>query len=353
MHTDEPLDVLADWQSAGDLKPLPPILYTSGSILEREKSTIFDREWLCVGHVSEIANPGDYLTFDFVDTPIVVTRNRSGALRAFSNVCAHRSARLLDGSGHCAAIVCPYHSWTYDLDGRLRGAPFMDAGRIEGIRLPEIRIETWEGMIFATLDRDAAPLAPRLASLQGRIGGFDIAAMNVVWRFDDEFGCNWKVLVENFCESYHVFRVHRDTLEPDTPTSSVEVLSDGPGFNHHTMDYRANDSGAGKDHLCCIYPATTLAVRQGSGIWLSVRPATAATCRVTGWLAKSSPTEDDVASSIDATKAFLAEDRVIVSGVQKGLASGAGNNAPLSPMEATNWQFGRYIAERLLSFVQK
>ena len=159
------------------------------------------------------------------------------------------------------------------------------------------------------------------------------------------------MLVENFCESYHVFRVHQDTLESDTPTSSVEVLPDGPGFNHHTMDYVANPGDAGKDHLSCIYPSTAHAVRRGSSVWLSVLPETAATCRVTGWLAKSGQEKGDIASSIAATKSFLAEDKAVITGVQKGLASGMGNVAPLSHMEQTNWQFGRYLADRICCYL--
>jgi choline monooxygenase len=343
------LDELAEWRSGDEPVPMPPSIYTDESVAELEKSRLFAKEWICVGHESELKTAGDFLTFDILDTPIVVTRNRDGELSAFSNVCAHRSARLLDGAGRCAAIVCPYHSWTYDLDGRLRGAPFMEPDRIEGIRLPLIRLETWEGLIFANLDGDAPALAPRLEDLRSHIGAFDIAGMHVVWQFDDVFDCNWKVLVENFCESYHVFSVHRDTLEPDTPTSSVEVLADGPGFNHHTMDYREKECDASKDHLSCIYPATAHAVRRGSSIWLSVRPDTAATCRVTGWLAKTERPDEDLASSIEATKAFLEEDKAIIAGVQKGLESDRGNIAPLNHMEMTNWQFGRWLADHLLS----
>ncbi len=349
MKHERALDALASWQADSRRLPLPPPLYTDESVTALEKDRLFAREWICVGHQSELKAPGDYLTFDLLDTPVVVTRNRAGELGAFSNVCAHRSARLLDGRGHCAVIVCPYHSWSYDLDGRLRGAPFMEPEKIDGIRLPVIRLETWEGMIFVNLDNEAPPLGSRLEALHGRIGNFGIGGMHVAWRFDERFDCNWKVLIENFCESYHVFRVHKTTLEPETPTASVEVLPDGPGFNHHTMDYPAKDGGAGKEHLACLYPGTTLAVRAGGILWLSVLPVDAGTCRLTGWLARGPDSADDIDASIAATREFLAEDKAIIAGVQAGLASGAGNVAPLSDMEATNWQFGRYLAERLLA----
>ncbi|MEE3237008.1 MAG: Rieske (2Fe-2S) protein, partial [Pseudomonadota bacterium] len=184
MGADKTLEKLAAWQAGNQPMPLPPSAYTEDSVAELEKRRVLSNEWICVGHVSELKEPGDYLTFDLIDTPVIVTKNRANTLRAFSNVCAHRSARLLDGSGHCSAIVCPYHSWTYNLDGELRGAPFMEAWKIEGIRLTEVRLETWEGMIFANLDSEADALAPRLASLRQRIGGFGMSDIGVVWRFD-------------------------------------------------------------------------------------------------------------------------------------------------------------------------
>jgi len=337
--------------------PLPPEFYASDEMLTMEIESIFDREWLCVGHVSELNAPGDYLTFDLVGHPILILRDSANELRAFSNVCRHRSARLLDGSGNARLLVCPYHAWTYELNGKLRGAPFMKPEQVKDICLNGLKLEVWQGLIFVNLDQDAEPLAPGLESLRADIGEFNFEQMKVVHTYDDEVECNWKVLVENFCESYHVFRVHKKTLEPDTPTSSVEVQAGGPGYNHHTMRWLAATAGPGKkednrEHLCCIYPSMTFAIRASSVIWLSILPLTYNRLRLRAWVAKDKnvggATETDLDEELKLVAAFMAEDKIINTGVQKGLESGAGNRGPLNEMEKTNWQFGQYLAGKLL-----
>lgn len=335
--------------------PLPPEIYSSKDILKMEIENIFRREWLCTGHVSELKRPGDYLTFDLVDHPVLVVRDRADELRAFSNVCRHRSARVVDGSGNASVLVCPYHSWTYELNGQLRGAPFMKPEQVKDVCLNELQLEVWQGLIFVNLDQHTNPLAPRLESLREEIGQFNLAGMEVVHTYDDEVDCNWKVLVENFCESYHVFRVHKTTLETETPTSSVEVLPGGPGYNHHTMRcVRAESTNEEDDreHLSCIYPGLTIAIRTASTIWLSILPLTHNRLRLRAWVAKDlsagSATDSELEAEMEIVAAFMAEDKVINTGVQKGLASGVGNRGPLNEMERTNWQFAQYLANKLL-----
>ncbi len=287
------LDNLECWRANSETDtgriPLPPEFYSTEDVLKMEVDKIFRKEWLCAGHVSELKKSGDYLTLDLVGHPILVVRDRSNELRAFSNVCRHRSARLVDGSGSTNLFVCPYHSWTYELNGKLRGAPFMRPEQVKDVCLNDLRLEVWQGLIFVNLDQQAAALAPRLESLQHEIGEFNFAGMEVVHRYDDEIDCNWKVLVENFCESYHVFRVHKTTLEPDTPTSSVEVLPGGAGYNHHTMRCVTADSsnnGDNREHLSAIYPSLTFAIRNASTIWLSILPLTYNRLRLRAWVAR-------------------------------------------------------------------
>lgn len=355
----ELLKILDHWRAnsetgAGRI-PLPPKLYTSSDFLAMELEKIFTKEWSCVGHVSELKKPGDYLTFDLVRHPIVVVRDHCGELRAFSNVCRHRSARIVDGSGNTGLLVCPYHAWTYELNGKLRRAPFMKPEQVKDVCLSKLQIEVWQGLIFVNPDPHAESLAPRLESLQGEIGQLNFAEMQVVHTFDDELNCNWKVLVENFCESYHVFRVHKTTLEADTPTASVEVLAGGPGYNHHTMRFvttglmKEEDN---REHLSCIYPGTTFAIRPGSAIWLSILPLGCNRLRLRAWIARDShagrAAESEHEDEMARVAAFMAEDKIINTGVQKGLESGAGNRGPLHEMEKTNWQFGHYLAGKLL-----
>ena len=353
------LDLLDRWRQGSESGkgriPLPPEFYSSRNVLDIEVEKIFKKEWLCVGHISELKKSGDYLTFDFVRHPVLVVRDSSGELRAFSNVCRHRSARLVDGSGNARLLVCPYHAWTYELNGKLSGAPFMEPERVQDVCLNTLRLEVWQGLIFINLDEHAEPLAPRLEALRADIGRYDLAGMEVVHSYDDEIDCNWKVLVENFCESYHVFRVHKTTLEPDTPTSSVEVLPCGRGYNHHTMrcvNAASMNEEDNREHLSCIYPSLTFAIRTASTIWLSILPVSYNRLRLRAWVAKDHSagraTQSELNAEMELVTAFMAEDKIINAGVQKGLESGAGNRGPLHEMEKTNWQFGQYLADKLV-----
>ena len=356
MSKEQTLKLLAEWrlhsESDDVMLPMPASMYVADDIADLENRTVFRDEWICVGHEHEIVEPGSFLTFELLDQPLLLVRNLEGALRAFSNVCPHRSARIAEGRGRTRLLVCPYHAWSYDLDGQLKSAPYMEEEQVGSVCLQSVRIESWEGMLFVNLNAGAEPLAPRLSGLHKFVGPLDIRSRHVIHTFDDSFDCNWKVLVENFCESYHVFKVHKTTLEPETPTSSVEVLEGGAGFNHHTMDYRRRGEGPiVKDHLACIYPATVVAVSSETMIWLTVLPDTTGRCSVRGWLAKPPEkidSDEAVNADIHRTVEFLAEDKVIVAGVQRGLASGAGNRGLLNAMEKTNWQFAHYLAGKLL-----
>lgn len=359
------LERLAHWRDNSETSwgriPLPADFYSSEVIHEREIERIFRREWTCAGHVSELKAEGDYLTFDVVGHPVFVVHDHSGELRAYSNVCQHRSARLLSGNGNAKLITCPYHGWGYELDGRLRGAPLMKREQVENIRLNELRLEIWEGLIFVSLDPEADPLAPRLEPLRVHVRRFGLAAKQITFVADDEIACNWKVLVENFCESYHVSKVHRTTLEPYTPTSTVEVLDSGPGYNHHTVTDVKTPLGEpllstidedNKNHLTCIYPCMTMSIGTSGVLWLSVRPVGHRRLGYRVWIARdmaaADTTEASIKQEIEGMLAFMAEDKAIIAGVQEGLESQAGNRGPLNDIEKTNWEFGHYYARMML-----
>ena len=123
-------------------RAMPPEIYTSADVLAVEQERLFRKEWICVGRASAIAEPGAYLTYEIAGQPVIIVRDRAGNVRAFSNVCLHRMSVLLEGRGRTSAIVCPYHAWSYGLDGALLAAPHME--RTTGFckadyRLPELR----------------------------------------------------------------------------------------------------------------------------------------------------------------------------------------------------------------------
>ena len=217
----------------GRRQALPPAAYSDGEMLALERRQIFARAWIAVAHISQLRAVGDYITFEIAGHPVLAVHGADGKLRAFSNVCQHHSAPVAAGSGRRTVFRCPYHAWTYGLDGALLGAPYMDKAALGGIALPPLALETWQGLVFVNLDAAAPPLAPDLTALEPRIAPLVLERQQTVLCEDLEMACNWKLLVENFCESYHVFSVHKATLEKTTPTASIENRADGDAFNHH------------------------------------------------------------------------------------------------------------------------
>jgi choline monooxygenase len=193
---------------------LEPRLYLEPEIVELEQRAIFERTWQLAGHVSDLAEPGSYLTTNVGDQPILVVRDQDGELRAFRNVCRHRGSRLLKGSGSCGkAIRCLYHGWTYRLDGTLIGVP--EGRSIEGLDkarlgLHQVRAEEFCGLLFVNLDPGAEPLGERLGGLAERLAPYRLPALE---RFGHGSGgstqpANWKVVVENYIEGYHIPIAH-------------------------------------------------------------------------------------------------------------------------------------------------
>jgi len=343
---------------------LPPAAYTSPDMLALERERVFGRGWIVVAHSSELKQAGDYRTFDLAGHPVLIVRDREGELRAYSNVCPHRSALIAEGCGNRTVFQCPYHAWTYDLTGKLVGAPHMDKAAVKDVRLKDLRCETWQGFVFVNLDDRAAPLAEGLAALTPRAEPYRMEELEVVAHEVLDVACNWKVLIENFCESYHVFCVHKKTLEDATPTASIENLPGGAGFNHHTM--QSNETwaldaarklgvpanGTTANNLVCIFPAMALSMDPGSALWLSAMPDGPDAMKAHLWLGMTgdgerggSDGEQDM--SWQFCKTFLAEDIAVIEGIQKGLRAGTGNRAPLHPWEATNREFGRYLVRQL------
>ena len=147
---------------------LPPDAYALNEGFQLEISRIFESEWVAVGRVEEVAEPGDYFTTELAGEPIIVVRGDDLKVRALSNVCRHKWTEVASGAGNARAFICPYHAWTYARDGQLVGAQFMDRTegfRVEDCRLPALPCEIWGGFIFVNLAKDVAPVSERLSPL--------------------------------------------------------------------------------------------------------------------------------------------------------------------------------------------
>lgn len=185
--------------------------YFDPEVHRAELRQLFQKNWLYFCHASQIAQPGDYLTGEVAGQAIYVLRDRDGGIRGFFNVCQHRAHQLLTGAGNIRGVIrCPYHSWTYELDGQLRGAPQSEAVanfRREEVRLQPIGVEVIGGFVFVNLDAKAQPLSVSDPHFGQKLLAMcpEADQLRLVKRQDFAIKANWKVVVENFLENYHSF----------------------------------------------------------------------------------------------------------------------------------------------------
>jgi len=212
---------------------LPGRYFTSPEIFSEELEKIFLQRWLCVGREAQIARPGQYFLQQIGNESVIVLRDRSGAVRAYYNVCRHRGTRLCEQhqGQFSETIQCPYHAWTYSLDGRLIGAPSADT--IEDFDkadwpLHSVATATWEGFLFISLADEPEPFEEAYAPLMGRFSRFNLPSLAAHRRIDYHLTCNWKFVVQNYSECYHCPLVHPALVKLSPPTSGENDFFRGP-----------------------------------------------------------------------------------------------------------------------------
>ncbi len=217
--------------SAG-AKTLPQRYFVAREIFAKEQEAIFSEQWVCVGHQSQIARAGDYFVREVAGESLIIVRDQKGTIGGFSNVCRHRGTRLCEeASGHAPAIQCPYHAWTYALDGRLIGAPHMESAvgfDKSQYSLGTVRTALWEGFVFVNLADDSAPLHSTFAALAGKFTHWNLPKLRSAQRIEYDVRANWKLIFENYSECYHCPGVH-PMLSKVSPYDSAENdLCEGP-----------------------------------------------------------------------------------------------------------------------------
>ncbi len=217
-----PRTPIAAWQPRPTLAGVD---YTSGEVYAVEREQVWFGGWVCIGRADEIPDPGDYLVCDLAGESIFVTRNRAGEIRGFYNVCAHRGTKLLDDEPACGHVgkvfKCPYHAWSYDLDGRLVGTPNVDEDEQflrDDYPLHAIGAETYAGFLFVNLAQPAArrPLAEHLRDGTESITNFEryrLDELRLGRRLVYEVAANWKIIVENYNECLHCPTVHPELVQ--------------------------------------------------------------------------------------------------------------------------------------------
>ena len=212
--------------------------FVSPEIFREEQEKIFSRRWSLAGHQSQIAASGDYFLTAVADESLIVVRGRKSEIRGFYNVCRHRGSRLCEhrageaANGHLsAAIQCPYHAWTYGLDGRLIGAPHMD--EVPGFdkadySLRPVDLALWEGFIFVNLTDGPMPMEKWFEPLAKKFSRWNLPTLRSAKRIEYDVRANWKLIFENYSECYHCLGVH-PMLSKVSPYDSAENdLTDGP-----------------------------------------------------------------------------------------------------------------------------
>lgn len=193
----------------------PGLVYHSSDIYEREVERLFMREWLMVGRDEELPNPGDFITIRVCGEPIVICRNKAGALNAFYNMCLHRGVEVAEGTGNARAFKCPYHGWVYDHEGQLKGAAHMKASEefdLKNCRLKQVRLATWRGNIFVCFDEEGRSFDEAIAPFENDFGFLQMERCRLANKVVLELDCNWKFVTENIMDFYHVNVLHKATF---------------------------------------------------------------------------------------------------------------------------------------------
>jgi phenylpropionate dioxygenase-like ring-hydroxylating dioxygenase large terminal subunit len=352
-----------------DAVAMPPSVYTSEEFLARERERVFRMDWVCVGRASSLVKPGDYLTCDIAGQPVLVLRDRGGDIRAMANVCLHRMSTLLEGAGNTRTITCPYHAWSYNLDGTLRGAPQMEKNAgfsKKDYCLPQIRCEEWLGWVYVTLNPEAEAVANLLEPLRKLIVHYGMEDYTETFRESHVWDTNWKVLAENYMESYHLPVCHRGTVGPFTGLDEVDCPPGDPAFNIHWFPKEA-ELAIGNAHpknkrlkgaqrktsaLISIYPSHLITLTPGYFWYLSLQPVAVGKVHMIygGGFAPDfmgDPRADEYNETLqDLLREVNTEDRGCTEAVHRGLCAGLSRPGHLSHLERPIYDFARYLASR-------
>ncbi|WP_107656182.1 aromatic ring-hydroxylating oxygenase subunit alpha [Nocardia suismassiliense] len=367
--TAEILSALQEYR--GDDPPaltLPPSAYTSPELWEMERERIFNRCWYLVAHVDQLATTGDYVAVSIAGEPVVVTRAKGDALHAMSPICRHRLMPLVEsGTGRTDAFTCQYHLWKYGLDGRLRGAPYMSGNKQfepKDCRLPQFAVAEWNGLVFVNLDANADPIGAHLDLTAHQFANYRLNEMVQVDTWSYEWQTNWKSVMENGHENYHVIGLHRETLEPFMPGGSdmfVEQYS--PWVLHARIPFAAsvapevlmlNEIQQANGMVLLTFPSSAFIGTGDQVVWFSFLPTAIDRVHVVGGVL-TMPELVGVSEAVTrtqqaATAMINNEDRFGLEAVQRGVSSRFAERGHLSPKEQPGvLAFYRNLAHAMLS----
>ena len=338
-------------------RALPAVAYRPESFAD-DLDLVWGTSWVWVAAAGEVAEPGDHVAVDVAGQPVIVLRRQDGELAAMSNMCAHRGTLLVEGRGNAKRFQCPYHAWTFADDGRLLAVPYTDRDVVDRDAhcLPSYRAEEWHGLVFVSLDPDIEPLADLLAHLEGLVGLAEADDLHD-WtsrRQLETWEANWKLVLSNAMESYHLFQVHEETLEPITPTADAYYLTG----NAHGAATGGGTKGAPDYVLFCVPPSFVGVLTGDSLLWQVVRPLASNRTEIVAGGAYEHPDPERsrglskwlgqaAAAGAEAfVPDFLPEDRAICERGQRA-ATGDFDPGVIVPMEHIITDFHHFLAHKL------
>ena len=328
-----------------DGRTIPFDWYADPAVLRLERERIFRRAWQYAGRVDQVAEPGAYFTCDLGGVPVVVVRDERDGLRGFLNVCRHRGSLVCEGEGKRASLQCPYHAWTYGLDGSLRAAPRSErvpGFEKESLGLRPVAVEAWGPFVFANPDPDAAPLGETLGELPELVAasGLDLGSLRFLERASGpEYAANWKVCSENFLECYHCQVAHPGFSKVVDVSVDAYVLEESRLFSTQYGPVREAWKGdfdprgpieRGQFHF--LWPNVTINVMPGHPN-LSIGPIVPtgpeATARFLDYFVGPDVDQAWIDEMLEFDEQVGAEDRVLVERVQRGLRGGGAEHGRL------------------------
>ena len=353
------------------MESLPPECYRSPEFFRLERERVFNRSWISVAHVSQIPNPGDYLCHDLLDESLVITRDESMDIHVLSRVCLHRWTRVVSGSGNARRLVCPFHAWTYALDGRLIGAPITreEPGfSVEHCRLPAFRHEVHDGFVFVNLDGEAGSLAADIEPLRTRFENYRLEHLEMLGVLEYECEYDWKILVETFMEAYHHIGVHTESLEPLLPArgsflseqTDAYAVVDTPVSADSEVDENEplpvmRDLSADEKicHFACnVLPFHLVALFPNSVAWFRVSPKSAGRCHLSVFIMAESQLiekldDRDREQVLHWLDVINLEDVAVNASQQRGLISGRAKPGRLNHLERTTAHLAVFLRDRV------
>jgi choline monooxygenase len=356
-------DILASYDAAAPLAEaytIPARWYTDQRIADLELKNVFSRNWQAVARTAQLEKPGQYVSATVANEPVVVVRGTDSELRAFYNVCRHHAMTIMnEPCGHALHLRCPYHGWTYNLEGELRGVTEFDGVRNferKDNGLVPVRVETWENFVFVNLDPGAEPLEQFLGALVGLAKPLVFDKLQFVERRSYTLNCNWKVYVDNFLDGgYHVPHMHKGLNSVlDYTNYTIEnvdrtcVQSSPVSVDKSSEVSAANTRKGDRAYYFWQYPNFMLNWYEGYLDTNFVLPLGAGRCEVIFDFYFGDVSEDNMAyirESMGVSELVQQEDIIICDGVQRGLSSRAYQAGRLSVRR----EAGEHLFHRLLA----